>query len=129
MEDRDRINAISDMIQEYWGEKESREKRRISLNDLAVHFGVNPTSLSYWHRRVREPDPKNKDRLARKIGFIKFYKAIGEQPRVPEDPKSEMIMDLTADENITEGDLDDAIRLLEKRREERRKKREPAAAS
>lgn len=52
MEDRERIEAIGDLIHEYWGVIEKRDRKRYSLNELARHFGVNPTSLSYWTRQL-----------------------------------------------------------------------------
>lgn len=126
MEDREKIEAIGDLIHEYWGELERRSKKRYSLNEMARHFGVNPTSLSYWQRRLRLPDEENKQRLAAKIGYMKFYRAIGEQPRMPEDSRAEKIVDAAMHPDVTEGDIDAMIDFLEKRRKKRSDEKEAA---
>jgi transcriptional regulator with XRE-family HTH domain len=128
MEDREKIEAIGDLIHEYWGELERRGKKRYSLNEMARHFGVNPTSLSYWQRRLRLPDEENKQRLAEKIGYVRFYRAIGEQPRIPEDDKTEKMVDAVMRPGVTESDVDAAIEFLEERRKKRATQKGPIAS-
>lgn len=116
MDDQTKMTIISEMIHDYWHEMERQNKRRYSQNEIAAHFGVNPTSLSYWLRKLRLPDEENKQRIADKLGYVEFYEAIGEQPRLPKNNKIQKIISLVSSRFINEGDIDAMIDWLEKRK-------------
>jgi transcriptional regulator with XRE-family HTH domain len=118
---QEQLGRLAEAIKQFWFDRERKKNRRISQNELSKHFGVNPTSLSYWLDGLREPSDNNKHKLA--IGGIgPVVYDIFEQPRrMPKEDDFNEFADLYYDEYIVDDDIHEALNLLRQRREERKK--------